>query len=77
MYHLQGDTRRACRVLWGNLRERNHLEGLGAGEKIICKIAIEEIRWVMDWSDMALDRCKRQTLVSEVSGSIKCWKFLN
>ena len=31
----------------------------------------------MDWSDMALDRCKRQTLVSELSGSIKCGKFLD
>jgi hypothetical protein len=32
-----GGKRRACRVLVGKLKERNHLEDLGIGGRIILK----------------------------------------
>jgi hypothetical protein len=32
-----GERRGAYRVLWGSLRERDHLQELGVGERIILK----------------------------------------
>jgi hypothetical protein len=48
---------------WGNLRERDHLEGVGVDERIILK-------WVgwrgMDWIELAQDRDRWRELVSPV-----------
>ena len=52
--------------LWGNLRERDHLEDPGVNERII-------IRWIfrnwdggIDWIDLAQDRDRWRTLVNTV-----------
>ena len=52
--------------LWGNLRERDHLEDPGVNESII-------IRWIfrnwdggIDWIDLAQDRDRWRTLVNTV-----------
>jgi hypothetical protein len=35
--------------LWGNVRERDHLEDLGVDGRIIVKLYLREIRWdIMD-----------------------------
>jgi hypothetical protein len=32
-----GERRRANRIMWGSLRERDHLQELGIGERVILK----------------------------------------
>jgi hypothetical protein len=59
-----GDKRR---FLWGDLRERKHLENLGENGSIILKWILKE--WNgggVDWIDLALDRDMWWTLVNAV-----------
>jgi hypothetical protein len=38
-----GDRRNTCRVLvWANLRERDHLDGLGVDGRIIFKLILKK-----------------------------------
>ena len=42
---------------WGNLREGEHLEDLGADGEDNVKIGLQEVGWGgMDWIDLACDR---------------------
>jgi hypothetical protein len=51
----------------GNLRERDHLEGIVVYGKMIFKLIIKEIAWeVMDWIDLAQDKGKWRALVNAV-----------
>jgi hypothetical protein len=50
----------------GNLRERNHLEDLGADEKIILKCIFKNWDGLMDWIDMAQDGDRLRALVNAV-----------
>ena len=52
-----GKRRSVCRVLVGNLRERNHLGDPGIDGRIILRWIFR--KWVggdMDWVDLAQDR---------------------
>ena len=57
----------ACRVWWGNLGERDHLENLGVDGRII-------LRWIlkkcdggcMDWIGLAQNRDRWRALVNAV-----------
>jgi transposase len=41
------------------------------------KMNLREIEWVdVIWIDLAYDMNQWRALVNEVSGSIKCWEFL-
>jgi hypothetical protein len=40
-----GDRIATCRVLWGDLRERDHLEDLGVNGRIVLKWELQEVRW--------------------------------
>jgi len=54
-----GDSRGVYRVLWGNPRERDHLEDPGADGRIILKWIFR--KWDgggMDWIGLAEDRDK-------------------
>jgi len=51
---------------WGNLRERNHLEDLGAGKRIILKCIFKNWDGLMDWIDMAQDGDRLRALVNAV-----------
>jgi hypothetical protein len=44
--------------LWGNLKERDHLEHLGTGGRVgNVEIDLKEIEWVgVDWINMVVDR---------------------
>jgi hypothetical protein len=64
------------RFLWGNLRERDHLEIIGIDGGII-------LRWIFKKWDgetwtrliwLRIGHCKRS---NEISGCIKCGEFLN
>jgi len=50
---------------WGNLKERDHLEGPGVGERII-------LRWIYTRWDMRV-----WTGGNEMSGSVKCGEFVD
>jgi len=41
---------------WGNLRERDHLEGIGVGGRIILKCLFKRWDGGTDWSNLAQDR---------------------
>jgi len=50
---------------WGDLRERDHLEEPGLDGWILRWI-LQEMEWVMDWTDPAQDRDRWRTLVNAV-----------
>jgi hypothetical protein len=45
-------------LLWGNLKERDHLEHLGTGGRVgNAEIYLKEIEWVdVDWINLIVDR---------------------
>jgi hypothetical protein len=49
---------------WGNLRERDHLEGIGVGGRIILKCLFNRWDGDTDWSYLAQDRDRWQALVN-------------
>ena len=51
---------------WRNLRERNHLEDLGADRRIILKRIFKNWDGLMDWIDMAHDGDRLRALVNSV-----------
>jgi hypothetical protein len=52
-----GEEREIHGFLWPNLRERNRLEDLGIGDgRIILKMNIQEMKWAVDWNELAHDR---------------------
>jgi len=61
-----GDRRRACRVLVGNLRERDQLEKPRRKWKHNIKIDCQNMDEGIDWIDLAQDRDRWRTLVSAV-----------
>ena len=58
------------RFLWGNLRERDHLEDVGVNERIILKMDLQEVGWgeggVRDCSDLAQDTDRWRALVNAI-----------
>ena len=51
---------------WGDVRERDHLEYLGADGKIILKLIFKKWDGGTDWIDLAQDRDRWRTLVDAV-----------
>jgi hypothetical protein len=61
-----GEIRGAYRVLWGNLRERDHLENPGVWENNI-KIYLHDVGWGgKDWIYLAQDRDRWRALENVV-----------
>jgi hypothetical protein len=72
--------RGACKVLWGNLSGKGHMEDLGLDGRIILKWIFEKLDRGVDWIDLAQYREKRRPLVNTVINlffSIKCGEILN
>jgi len=61
-----GDRRDACRVLMGDLRERDHFKEQGIGGRIILKWTFKKWDGSMDWIDLAEDRGRWRVLVNAV-----------
>jgi hypothetical protein len=61
-----GERRIAYRILWGNLRGRDHLELPDLEGRVVLRLIFRE--WVggMDWIDLAQDRDRWRALVSAV-----------
>jgi len=55
-----------CKVLVGNLRERDHLEKPGADGNIILRWIFRSWDGGMDWNDLAQDRDRWLALVNVV-----------
>jgi hypothetical protein len=51
---------------WDDLRERDHLEGLGLDGRIILKWTFRKWDGGMDWTELAQDRDRWRTLVNAV-----------
>ena len=51
---------------WGNLRERDHLEGPGVDRRIILKWIFEKWDRCIDWICLTQDRDKWQAFVNAV-----------
>jgi len=51
---------------WGNLREREYLEDLGIGGRIILTLIFKKWDAGMDWIDLAKGRDRWWTLVNAV-----------
>jgi hypothetical protein len=52
---------------WGNLRERDHLEDLVVGVRVILEMDLHEVGWgCIDWIDLAQDRDTLWALVNVV-----------
>jgi hypothetical protein len=76
-----GEKRNAFRIMVEKPEERRPL-----GKHRLCWVGnvkilyFREIEWgVMDWIDLAQDRDNLRALCTynnELSGSVKCWKFL-
>jgi hypothetical protein len=63
----KGKRKDACRVLVGNLRERNHLKHLDIDGSIILKQTFKKLDGAdMDGINLAQDRGRRQALVIAV-----------
>jgi hypothetical protein len=54
------------RIWWGNLRERNHLEDQGKGDRIILRWIFRMWDGAMEWIDLAQDRDGWRALVNAV-----------
>jgi hypothetical protein len=61
-----GETRGACRVLVGNLREGDHLEDPDVNGRIILKWIFERLGGGIDWIDLAQDRDRWRAVVNAV-----------
>ena len=65
-----------CAGVWGNLRERDHLQDPGVnGRTILRWIFRKWDGWGLVWIDLAQDRDRWRALVNAVS--IKCGEFLD
>ena len=51
------------RFLWGNLRERDHLEDPGIDGRIILKWVLRNWGGGMDWIDLAHDRDRKRAFM--------------
>ena len=51
------------RFLWGNLRERDHLEDPGIDGRIILKWVFRNWGGEMDWIDLAQDRDRKRAFM--------------
>ena len=51
---------------WGNLKERNYLEDLGADKRIILKCIFKNWDGLVDWIDMAQDGDRLRARVNAV-----------
>jgi hypothetical protein len=51
---------------WGNIRERDHLEGAAVDGRIILKWILENWDGGMDWIDLVQDRDRWRALVNAV-----------
>ena len=49
---------------WGDLRERDHLEDLGAGGRILLKWIFKQWDRGMDWIDLSQDRDSWRAVVN-------------
>jgi hypothetical protein len=70
----------AYRVWWGNLRERGDLKDIGINGRIMLKCIIKCNGGGMDWTDLAQDMERWQTLVTAVMNlrvPKKCREFLD
>ena len=61
-----GERRGACKVLVGDLRERDHFKKQGIGGRKILKWAFKKWGGSMDWIDLAEDRDRWRFLVNAV-----------
>ena len=61
-----GEMTRSCRILVGDLRERDHLEVLGIDWRIILKWIFMKWDRDMEWNDMAQKRERWLALVNVV-----------
>jgi hypothetical protein len=53
-------------IWWEDLKERNHLQDLGVGRRIILKLIFDKWYGCMDWIDLAQDRNRWRALVNAV-----------
>jgi hypothetical protein len=68
------------RFWWGNLKEEEHLQDSGTDGRIILKCIFKKWDGKVDWTDLAQNRDRRQTLVNAVRnnfGCIICGEFLD
>jgi len=61
-----GYRRGSCRVLVGDVRERDHFQEQGIGGRIILKWTFKKCDGSMDWIDLAEDRDRWQLLANAV-----------
>jgi len=61
-----GDRGGACRVLVGDLRERDHFKEQGLGGRIILKWTFKKSDRSMDWIDLAESRDRWRILVNAI-----------
>ena len=59
-----GDRRVACRVGYGNVRERDHLEDVGIDGMLIVKCFLRNRRGDLEWIGVAHDRDRWCALVN-------------
>ena len=53
------------RFWWGNLRVRDHLEGIGRRWEDNINLDLQEVGWGdMDWLDLAQDRDRWQAVIN-------------
>jgi len=67
-------------VWWGNLREREDLKDIGINGRIMLKRIVQLDGGGMDWTDLAQDMERWQTLVMAVMNlrvPKKCGEFLD
>jgi hypothetical protein len=50
---LTGERTLHTRIWWGNLKERENLEGLGVDGRKVLKLIFKKYSEDMDWNDLA------------------------